>query len=45
VAEKAQLVVDTRGVMREPLQHVVGLSRRAQASVPRLRITDAEAAD
>jgi UDP-N-acetyl-D-glucosamine dehydrogenase len=28
VAEKAQLVVDTRGVMREPLHHVVGLSRR-----------------
>jgi UDP-N-acetyl-D-glucosamine dehydrogenase len=45
VAEKAKLVVDTRGVMREPLQHVVGLSRRAQVSVPRLRIEDAEAAD
>jgi UDP-N-acetyl-D-glucosamine dehydrogenase len=45
VAEKAKLVVDTRGVMREPLQHVVGLSRRAQPTVPRLRIEDAEAAD
>ena len=45
VAQKARLVVDTRGVMREPLQHVVGLSRRAQISVPRLVLADAEAAD
>jgi UDP-N-acetyl-D-glucosamine dehydrogenase len=36
VAQKARLVVDTRGVMREPQQHVVGLSRRSQVSVPRL---------
>jgi UDP-N-acetyl-D-glucosamine dehydrogenase len=28
VSAKARLVVDTRGVMREPLLHVVGLSRR-----------------
>ncbi len=38
VAEKAKLVVDTRGVMREPQQHVVGLSRRAPAVVPALRL-------
>jgi UDP-N-acetyl-D-glucosamine dehydrogenase len=30
VARRARLVVDTRGVMREPLQHVVGLSRRLE---------------
>jgi UDP-N-acetyl-D-glucosamine dehydrogenase len=36
VAQKAQLVVDTRGVMREPLHHVVGLSRRARVRVPAL---------
>jgi len=38
VAQKARLVVDTRGVMREPLQHVVGLSRRAPMTVPALRL-------
>ena len=38
VAEKAKLVVDTRGVMREPLHHVVGLSRRAPVIVPALRL-------
>jgi UDP-N-acetyl-D-glucosamine dehydrogenase len=38
VAAKARLVVDTRGVMREPLQHVVGLSRRAPVAVPALRL-------
>jgi UDP-N-acetyl-D-glucosamine dehydrogenase len=43
VAQLARLVVDTRGVMREPLQHVVGLSRRhGPVSVPRL-VTDAAA--
>jgi UDP-N-acetyl-D-glucosamine dehydrogenase len=44
VAEKARLVVDTRGVMREPLHHVVGLSRRhAGLSLPRLVLSDAAA--
>jgi UDP-N-acetyl-D-glucosamine dehydrogenase len=44
VAQKARLVVDTRGVMREPLQHVVGLSRRqAPVAVPRLVLSDAAA--
>jgi UDP-N-acetyl-D-glucosamine dehydrogenase len=44
VAQKARLVVDTRGVMREPLQHVVGLSRRhLPVGVPRLVISDAAA--
>lgn len=42
VAERARLVVDTRGVMREPLHHVVGLSRR-HVSVPRLMLSDAAA--
>lgn len=37
VAELAPLVVDTRGVMRDPPQHVVGLSRRPQPQ-PRLRL-------
>jgi UDP-N-acetyl-D-glucosamine dehydrogenase len=44
VAQKARLVVDTRGVMREPLQHVVGLSRRhAPVAAPRLVLSDAAA--
>jgi UDP-N-acetyl-D-glucosamine dehydrogenase len=44
VAQKARLVVDTRGVMREPLHHVVGLSRRhASVAMPRLVISDAAA--
>ena len=38
VAEKARLVVDTRGVMRDPQQHVVGLSRRRPVAVPALRL-------
>ncbi|HEU0300594.1 MAG TPA: nucleotide sugar dehydrogenase [Longimicrobium sp.] len=39
VAEKASIVVDTRGVMRNPAEHVVGLSRRARApEPPRLRL-------
>ena len=38
VAARARLVVDTRGVMRDPLQHVVGLSRRAPMIVPALRL-------
>ena len=33
VARLARLVVDTRGVMREPLHHVVGLSRRPPQQV------------
>ncbi len=37
VAEKAKLVVDTRGVMRGPEEHVVGLSRR-RPEPPRLRL-------
>jgi len=37
VAEKARLVVDTRGVMRNPAEHVVGLSRR-RTEPPRLRL-------
>jgi UDP-N-acetyl-D-glucosamine dehydrogenase len=37
VAEKAKLVVDTRGVMRGPEEHVVGLSRR-RSEPPRLRL-------
>ena len=40
VAELAPLVVDTRGVMRDPPQHVVGLSRRPQPQ-PRLRLVSA----
>jgi UDP-N-acetyl-D-glucosamine dehydrogenase len=32
VAQKARLLVDTRGVMRDPQQHVVGLSRRQAPS-------------
>ena len=38
VADLAPLVVDTRGVMRDPPQHVVGLTRRPQ---PRLRLVSA----
>jgi UDP-N-acetyl-D-glucosamine dehydrogenase len=39
VARLARLVVDTRGVMREPLHHVVGLSRRpAQVRMPALAL-------
>lgn len=38
VAQKAQLVVDTRGVMRDPQHHVVGLSRRRPTIVPALRL-------
>jgi UDP-N-acetyl-D-glucosamine dehydrogenase len=38
VAHKARLVVDTRGVMREPQHHVIGLSRRAKVSVPALKL-------
>jgi UDP-N-acetyl-D-glucosamine dehydrogenase len=34
VGRLARLVVDTRGVMREPLQHVVGLSRRPVTEAP-----------
>jgi UDP-N-acetyl-D-glucosamine dehydrogenase len=34
VAEKTRLVVDTRGVMRDPQQHVVGLSRRVNLNLP-----------
>jgi UDP-N-acetyl-D-glucosamine dehydrogenase len=42
VAQKARLVVDTRGVMREPQHHVVGLSRRpAPAGVPALALAEA----
>jgi len=37
VQEKAQLVVDTRGVMRQGGEHVVGLSRR-NPERPRLRL-------
>ncbi|HEY0021086.1 MAG TPA: nucleotide sugar dehydrogenase [Longimicrobium sp.] len=37
VAAKARLVVDTRGVMRGPEEHVVGLSRR-RPEPPRLRL-------
>lgn len=40
VAELAPLVVDTRGVMRDPPQHVIGLSRRP-APQPRLRLVSA----
>jgi UDP-N-acetyl-D-glucosamine dehydrogenase len=45
VAQKARLVVDTRGVMREPLHHVVGLSRRHAhvAALPRLVLSDVAA--
>jgi UDP-N-acetyl-D-glucosamine dehydrogenase len=38
IGKLARLVVDTRGVMREPLQHVVGLSRRSVVSVPALAL-------
>jgi len=39
VAALAPLVVDTRGVVRDPPQHVIGLSRRAAAHPqPRLRL-------
>ncbi|HST59622.1 MAG TPA: nucleotide sugar dehydrogenase [Longimicrobium sp.] len=38
VAARARLVVDTRGVMRDPLHHVVGLSRRGPTIVPALRL-------
>jgi UDP-N-acetyl-D-glucosamine dehydrogenase len=37
VARLARLVVDTRGVMREPLRHVVGLSR-SRAILPALEL-------
>lgn len=37
VSAKAQLVVDTRGVMRSPADHVVGLSRR-RPETPHLRL-------
>ncbi|HEU4455197.1 MAG TPA: nucleotide sugar dehydrogenase [Longimicrobium sp.] len=37
VAERARRVVDTRGVMRGPQEHVVGLSRR-RPKPPRLRL-------
>ena len=40
VARRAKLVVDTRGVMRDPQSHVVGLSRR-RVSVPRLVLASA----
>jgi UDP-N-acetyl-D-glucosamine dehydrogenase len=40
VAALAPLVVDTRGVMRDPPQHVIGLSRRP-APQPRLRLVSA----
>ncbi|HEU0014324.1 MAG TPA: nucleotide sugar dehydrogenase [Longimicrobium sp.] len=36
VGEKAPLVVDTRGVMRDPGRRVLGLSRRVRLEVPRL---------
>jgi UDP-N-acetyl-D-glucosamine dehydrogenase len=42
VAQKARLVVDTRGVMRDPHQHVVGLSRRAKLSIPVLALAPIE---
>ena len=38
VSALAKLVVDTRGVMREPHQHVVGLSRRAERAEPARRL-------
>ena len=39
VAEKAAVVVDTRGVMRHAAEHVVGLSRRVRLpEPPRLRL-------
>jgi UDP-N-acetyl-D-glucosamine dehydrogenase len=41
VAELAPLVVDTRGVMRDPPLHVVGLSRRPPPPPPRLRLVSA----
>ena len=34
IAEKAALVVDTRGVVRTPAEHVVGLSRRSPERPP-----------
>jgi UDP-N-acetyl-D-glucosamine dehydrogenase len=40
VADLARLVVDTRGVMRNPPQHVIGLSRRPPPQ-PRLRLVSA----
>lgn len=46
VAERAQLVVDTRGVMRDsPPLHVIGLSRRHDPEpMPRLRLVSAAGA-
>lgn len=41
VSRLARLVVDTRGVMREPLQHVVGLSRRPALIVQALALAGA----
>jgi UDP-N-acetyl-D-glucosamine dehydrogenase len=41
VAEKARLVVDTRGVMRDPPLHVIGLSRRPPPPQPRIRLVSA----
>ena len=38
VSARAKLVVDTRGVMREPLTHVVGLSRRVGRAEPARRL-------
>jgi UDP-N-acetyl-D-glucosamine dehydrogenase len=38
VSARARLVVDTRGVMREPLTHVVGLSRRVGRAEPARRL-------
>jgi hypothetical protein len=33
--------VDTRGVMRDPPQHVIGLSRRPPPARPQLRLVSA----
>ncbi len=41
VGRLARLVVDTRGVMREPLHHVIGLSRRPPVSLPDLALAEA----
>jgi UDP-N-acetyl-D-glucosamine dehydrogenase len=41
VAERARLVVDTRGVVRDPPLHVIGLSRRPAPAQPRIRLVSA----
>jgi UDP-N-acetyl-D-glucosamine dehydrogenase len=41
VAERARLVVDTRGVVRDPPVHVIGLSRRPPPPQPRIRLVSA----